>query len=109
MIKKLITTLILTVGLAHAQDAYQVCGKNSQTKVIACSPTPLEKAVADANTAYLNDSMKENGLYPVIKFYSQKFQLKNLSNTPSILYPGQPAKPSAPATPVVTPQVDQKG
>ena len=99
---KFLIFLLLSGGVAYAEQAYQVCGRNVQTKVVACEPLPLSKADAEATKVFMDGSMADNGLDRLVKFKVRKFSNKDVVDSPGILYPKQAPKP------VATPEPDQK-
>lgn len=102
--KKFLALSLLCTLSAFAENAYQVCGTNSQTKVTACSPLPMDKDTAEINMQFLNQSMKDNGLDAAVKFKTRKFNKKDIAPSPSVLYPQEKQAPR----PAVTPIPDQR-
>lgn len=100
--KRALLTLLFATGVAYGAQSYQVCGKNVQTKAVACNPAQMEKAEAAFYADTYNQAMVDRGFAGLIKFYVQKFSEKNTDKSPSILFPAQPSRPA------VTPEPDQK-
>jgi len=100
---KFLIAVLFATGVAYGADqSYQVCGKNVQTKIVACNPEAMSKDEAAVYAGHYNDVMLNRGFAGQIKFYVRKFSDKDTDKSPALLFPKQPAQPA------VTPEPDQK-